>query len=222
MGASHNFDSRRIKQALEIALADGTKLVMFELQANLRRLLDNEGKGRIYSRSKQGEKIMAQLGLREGQFISEATRTRILEAGGTRARRPRGGAYSGMTASGGRIISRVSQGRGPAVAPGTFVPARGLREKRVGIHRASRPGDPPAKDTGRLINSTQTKPKRVREGYKTGWRITLGVPYARELEYGIGVAARPFVKPALDMTRPKAPGIIRAMLARFGFFINPR
>ena len=217
MGARHNFDPNRIRRALEVALSEGSKVVMFELQGNLRRLLDNEGKGRIYSRSKAGRRIMGQLGLNEGQYISEATRARILYLGGSKVRKPRGGRLQGMTAAGGRVISPVSQGRAQALPIGTWVPARGLREKKVGIHRASLPGDPPAKDTGRLINSTQTKPKRLRQGYSVGWRVTLGVPYARYLEYGRGVAPRPFVKPAIDMTAPRAPQIMRAMLARFGF-----
>lgn len=217
MGASHNFNSRRVKAALEVALSEGAKVVMFELQATLRKILDNEGKGRIYSRNDAGVDIMRQLKLREGQFISDATRESILWLGGSRVRRPRGGQYSGMTATGGRVISAVSQGRSPPPRIGFWQQARGLREKKVGIHRASLPGDPPAKDTGRLINSTQTKPKRLREGYMVGWRLTLGVHYARNLEYGIGVARRPFIEPALKAVRPKAPQIMRAMLARFGF-----
>lgn len=222
MGARHNFDANRIRRALEIALGEGSKLVMFELQANMRRLLDNEGKGRIYSRSKAGRRIMSQLNLRQGQFISEATRSRILYLGGSKVRAPRGGQYGGMTPAGGRVISRVSQGRAQPLPIGSWVPARGLRERKVGIHRASLPGDPPAKDTGRLINSTQTLPKRRRVGRAVGWRVTLGVPYARILEYGIGIAPRPFVRPAIKMTEPKAPQIIRSMLARFGFFLRPR
>jgi hypothetical protein len=186
----------------------------------MRKLLDNEGKGRIYSRNRSGVRIMERLGLREGQFISEATRSRILYEGGRRARRPRGGQFGGMTATGGRVISAVSQGRRAAPAHGTFIPARGLREKSVGIHRASLPCERPAKDTGRLINSTQTKPKRLREGIGVGWRLTLGVKYARWLEYGIGVGRRPFVAPSIQATRSRAPQLMRTMLARFGFFVR--
>jgi hypothetical protein len=219
MPARTDFSSQRVKQALEVALSEGAKLVMFELQANLRRILDNEGRGKIYSRNESGEMIMRQLGLREGQLISDTQRLHILMLGGRRARRPRGGQFSGMTATGGRIISAVSQGRAEPPRIGQWVAARGLREKKVGIHRASLPGDPPAKDTGRLVNSTQTRPTRIREGYKTGWRLTLGVRYAYNLEYGVGVARRPFVGKAMDATRAKAPQLMRLMLARFGFSI---
>jgi hypothetical protein len=220
MGARHNFNSNEIRRRLEVALTEGAKVVMFDLQATMRKLLDNEGKGRIYSRNKAGVGIMQRLGLREGQFISEATRSRILYMGGRKARRPRGGQFGGMTPTGGRVISAVSQGRRTAPLPGTFIPARGLREKSVGIHRASLPGDPPAKDTGRLINSTQTKPTRLRQGVSVGWRLTLGVKYARWLEYGIGVAPRPFVAPSIRATRSRAPQLMRTMLARFGFTVQ--
>ena len=220
MPARTDFNSQRVKRALEVALSEGAKLVMFELQATLRKILDNEGKGRIYSRNDAGVAIMRQLKLREGQFISEATRESILWLGGSRVRRPRGGQYSGMTATGGRVISAVSQGRSPPPRIGFWQQARGLREKKVGIHRASLPGDPPAKDTGRLINSTQTKPTRLRQGISVGWRLTLGVKYARWLEYGIGVAPRPFVAPSIRATRSRAPQLMRTMLARFGFTVQ--
>jgi hypothetical protein len=192
-------------------------------------MLDNEGKGRVYSRNKAGESIMARLGLSEGSLISEGTRTAILNLGGRRARAPRGGQFGGMTPTGGRVISAVSQGRKRAPAPGTWVAARGLREKSVGIHRASLPGDPPAKDTGRLINSTQTKqqnPKgtgtsrRYRTGSSTGWVLSFGVKYARYLEQGIGVAARPFVRPSIELTKPRVRNLLAATLRRFGFGVT--
>ena len=229
MPARVNFDTNAIRRRLDLALQEGAKLVLFDLQRTMRKMLDNEGKGRIYSRNAAGERIMGRLGLSEGQMISEATRTAILNLGGRRARPPRGGAFGGMTPSGGRIISAVSQGRKRAPTPGSWVAARGLREKGVGIHRASLPGDPPAKDTGRLINSTQTRqqnPKgtgqmlRKRAGTAVGWTLSFGVKYARYLEQGIGVAARPFVRPSIELTKPRAPRLMASMLARFGFNIR--
>ena len=229
MPARYDFNSNAIRQRLDVALQEGAKLVLFDLQRTMRKMLDNEGKGRIYSRSKAGERIMGRLGLSEGQLISEATRSKILNLGGRRARAPRGGRFSGTTQTGGRIISAVSQGRKKAPTPGSWVAARGLRERSVGIHRASLPGDPPAKDTGRLINSTQTRQQtprgtatllRKKSATGIGWRLSFGVKYARYLENGIGVAARPFVRPSIGITKPRASRLMASMLRRFGFGVQ--
>jgi hypothetical protein len=222
MPARVNFDSNAIRRRLDVALSEGAKLVMFDLQRILRTMLDNEGKGRIYSRNTSGVRIMTRLGLSEGQMISESTRAAILNLGGRRARAPRGGRFGGMTPTGGRVISAISQGRKRAPTPGSWVAARGLREKSVGIHRASLPGDPPAKDTGRLVNSSQTRPKRKKMGNATGWTLSFGVKYARYLEYGMGVAARPFVRPSIEAVKPRAPRLMASMLRRFGFGISIR
>jgi hypothetical protein len=229
MPARVNFNTTAIRQRLDLALQEGAKVVLFDLQRTMRKMLDNEGKGRIYSRNTAGERIMSRLGLSEGQMISSETRAAILNLGGRRARAPRGGSFGGMTPSGGRIISAVSQGRKRVPTPGSWVAARGLREKSVGIHRASLPGDPPAKDTGRLINSTQTRqqnPKgtgimrRKRQGTRVGWTLTFGVKYAKYLERGIGVAPRPFVRPSIQLTKQRAPRLMASMLRRFGFGIS--
>lgn len=66
------------------------------------------------------------------------------------------------------------------------------------LHRASAPGEPPAIDTGHLVNSIhceQLGPMR--------WTVTTGdCEYAKALEYGtVNMAARPYMRPALERWR---------------------
>lgn len=71
------------------------------------------------------------------------------------------------------------------------------RGRQYGGHRASAPGDPPATDTGRLINSIawERESALVR-------RVGTNVEYAPGLEYGNRrVAPRPFMRVAVDRYR---------------------
>ena len=64
-------------------------------------------------------------------------------------------------------------------------------------HRASAPGEPPASDTGTLVNSIQVRHVRDLESW-----VIVGAEYAHELEFGRArVAARPFVRPAARKIR---------------------
>lgn len=69
-------------------------------------------------------------------------------------------------------------------------------------HRASAPGEAPASDTGRLVNSINT------EVSKSALESTVSagsgaVKYARMLEFGTTkMAARPFLFPALEKSKP--------------------
>lgn len=68
-----------------------------------------------------------------------------------------------------------------------------------GKHQASKPGDPPAVDTGRLRNSIAMDWVDART-----LRVGTGVVYAEFLELGdveAGLAPRPFFRPALEATR---------------------
>lgn len=61
-------------------------------------------------------------------------------------------------------------------------------------HQASAPGEPPAVDTGFLINSIQTDVKSDAEA-----TITIAAEYAEALEFGTSkIEPRPFVRPAID------------------------
>ncbi len=66
--------------------------------------------------------------------------------------------------------------------------------RRGRIHTASAPGEPPAVDTGHLIQTIQTTIKSPTEA-----EIIVPAEYAQALEFGTGrMAARPFVRPAVD------------------------
>lgn len=79
-------------------------------------------------------------------------------------------------------------------------------------HRASRPGEPPAARTGRLLGSWEAgKPESVRDQGKTGWRLGSSVEYARRLEFGgPPIDARPYLRPAIDAVSPLAADIFSA------------
>jgi phage gpG-like protein len=85
--------------------------------------------------------------------------------------------------------------------PGT---GRLYRRGRRRWHRASKPGHPPAVDTGRLRGSIGYE--RVAEGL---YRVGTNVVYAPYLEFGTmgpeytggSVAPRPFMRPALSAVR---------------------
>ena len=76
--------------------------------------------------------------------------------------------------------------------------ARGKgRERPGGKSNVSRPGDVPAKDTGRLLSSVGFN---IRRGGLVA-RIGTNVDYGKRLEKGIGVAARPWLEPEFDDIR---------------------
>lgn len=110
---------------------------------------------------------------------------------------------------------QLSFNRGAVVK---FKPRRGPRKGQtvlfvsrrlagMGPHQASRPGEPPAPDTGTLRNSIRTidtsNAKRIRV------RVGTAVKYAPWLEFGTRrMAPRPFMRPAMMMARA---GMKRAM-----------
>lgn len=112
---------------------------------------------------------------------------------------------------------KPSSGKGAYVK---FKPRRGPRKGQwvsfvsrrlegMGPHQASRPGEPPAPDTGRLRNSVRTidtsNAKRIRV------RVGTPVKYAPWLEFGTRyMAARPFMRPAFMLARS---GMRKAMIA---------
>jgi HK97 gp10 family phage protein len=77
-----------------------------------------------------------------------------------------------------------------------------LYKRRTVTHRASAPGEAPASDTGRLVNSINGTVVSGRTGeaeVKAGSGI---VRYARMLEFGtVKMAARPFLFPALEKNK---------------------
>lgn len=67
------------------------------------------------------------------------------------------------------------------------------------VHRASAPGEAPANDTGRLVNSINTEADANSATVKAGGGI---VTYAAHLEFGTRhIAPRPFLFPALERSK---------------------
>ena len=75
-------------------------------------------------------------------------------------------------------------------------------------HTASAQGEPPATDTGFLINSITSIVKKDK-GEVVGQVIT-SAPYAKFLEFGTSnILPRPFMQPALEKNRPKIRRIFK-------------
>jgi len=75
-------------------------------------------------------------------------------------------------------------------------------------HTASAQGEPPATDTGFLINSVTSTVKKDK-GEVVG-QIIASAPYAKFLEFGTSnILPRPFMQPALERNRPKIKRIFK-------------
>jgi hypothetical protein len=96
-----------------------------------------------------------------------------------------------------------------------------IRSARVltGLHRASKPGDPPAPDTGTLRRSA------FLERTANGVRVGVAMPYAAALEFGttragkqrnVTIAPRPFLRPAMAKIRAQFGVLFRATLQTGG------
>lgn len=77
-------------------------------------------------------------------------------------------------------------------------------KKRSKPHTASAPGDAPNTDTGRLVVSIATENPRKGLSY-----VGTSVEYGKYLEFGTRrVAARPWLRPAMDKAAPELPNAI--------------
>lgn len=129
-------------------------------------------------------------------------------------------------ASKSKIVSRIAQQevKKALFVAGSYVEqdakvsiAQGEKTGRVYkrgnvTHRASAPGEAPASDTGRLVNSINVRPA---EGELAVDVVAGGgiVKYARMLEFGTSkMAARPFLFPALEKNKQKIRKRIEAAL----------
>lgn len=71
--------------------------------------------------------------------------------------------------------------------------------RRSVVHQASAAGEPPASDTGRLVNSIETKYSFE----ELAGVVNVSVDYGAHLEFGTrNMAPRPFLRPALAMRMP--------------------
>jgi len=93
------------------------------------------------------------------------------------------------------IVRGTENVRNEAVRLILSTPKTGKTYFRRGVeHRASAPGEAPASDTGRLVNSITTSYMPE----KTAGRVTARTEYAAYLEFGTQtMEPRPFMRPAL-------------------------
>ncbi|WP_337187593.1 HK97-gp10 family putative phage morphogenesis protein [Phenylobacterium sp.] len=95
-----------------------------------------------------------------------------------------------------------------------------IYRRRSVLHQASAPGQAPASDTGRLVNSITSglNPGKLESFVVAGRGL---VKYARMLEHGtIKMAARPFMFPALEKSKAwiaeRLQRAVRAAIAKGG------
>lgn len=80
-------------------------------------------------------------------------------------------------------------------------------------HQASAPGEPPATDTGKLVNSIVGDAKVV--GKQVQGYLEARTAYAGYLEFGTRkMAARPFMTPAVMRNRDRAIALMRDAVQR--------
>lgn len=108
-------------------------------------------------------------------------------------------AAAARRAAGQAIVRGTESVRNEAVRLVMSPPKTGVIYKRRGVeHQASAPGEAPANDTGRLVNSIRTDydlPQLV-------GRVVASTEYAAYLEYGTeNMEPRPYMRPALANRR---------------------
>lgn len=118
-----------------------------------------------------------------------------------------------------RGLVRATEGvRNEAISLILDTPKTGRIYRRRSVeHQASAPGESPASDTGRLVNS-------IRTGYDMNalvGTVTASTAYAAALEYGTArMAARPYLRPALarrrDAIEAEVAAAVRAALGGAG------
>ena len=80
------------------------------------------------------------------------------------------------------------------------------------FYRASNPGEPPAADTQVLLKNIRGKVLRTGGKTKATGRVISGANYSAYLEFGFGMKARPFLRPALEKYYPKFRDGIRRIV----------
>lgn len=79
-------------------------------------------------------------------------------------------------------------------------------------HKASSPGEPPATDTGYLVNNIAV----VIDADGLGASIESRAAYSAALEFGTSqMQARPFMQPAIEENRPKIARLMAELARRF-------
>lgn len=107
------------------------------------------------------------------------------------------------------IVAATEAVRNEAIRRVLEPPKTGRIYRRRGIeHQASAPGESPASDTGRLVNSIRT---RYADDYLVGI-VSASTAYAAFLEFGTSrMEPRPYMRPALAAV--DVQGIVEARVA---------
>jgi len=110
------------------------------------------------------------------------------------------------------IIRGTEAVRNEAISLILNTPKTGRLYRRASVfHHASGPGEPPASDTGRLVNSIVT----TYDATKLSGTVVAGTAYAPYLEYGTQtMEPRPFLRPALANKRAEVVTYISEELNR--------
>jgi len=109
------------------------------------------------------------------------------------------------------VVRGAERVRGEIVRLITQTPKTGLIYRRRGVeHQASAPGEAPASDTGRLVNSTRIE----YDVPQLSADVVVSTEYAHALEYGTQtIEPRPFARPALANKRAEIEDDVNAELA---------
>jgi HK97 gp10 family phage protein len=114
------------------------------------------------------------------------------------------GAHDGLTAV--AFMAQANAIRSVQKGPKTGIVYQLYNPKRT--HQASAPGEAPATDLGGLAMSILVS---VPLADRRAVELVADAPYAVHLEYGTRkMAARPFMRPAVEKVLPKAEKIVRA------------
>lgn len=86
-------------------------------------------------------------------------------------------------------------------------------KNRIVRHRASAPGQPPARFTGKLYRNIKFQP----DGTSLHFGVDASIPYASRLETGGGaIAPRPYLAPAFELSNKQFYDIIeKKMISQF-------
>jgi len=107
------------------------------------------------------------------------------------------------------VFRLANQVRNEAVKSIQTSPRTGRKYKRGGVvHIASSPGNPPATDTGKLVQSIRVEHQPGSGAAK----VVVGAEYAAALEFGSGkIAPRPFLRSAVKAVKSQSSELAKSV-----------
>ncbi len=177
------------------AIERGVDMATVEMGREMEKMLSQPGRGRVYV-----------IRNASGKYSAKALRT--LKRADVRPIRGRFFAYVHRIGLANALRQLRKEGR---KNPKTI--------RSLGFHKASAPGQPPARNTGHIARSWQTGVAKRGKVEKAGnrYRLVVGsnLPYAKYLEFGTArMKQRPYVRPVALIMRPRTMGIITEQVAR--------